>query len=489
MGWAIESCQRMPRRAREADSMRLAQRLTLSLSLLTLATVALSFGVTYVLVSREQIRDLDAALRTEAGVVSALLWQDPDVVKTLHSGRYPVADALKNLQTYAIAYDSDGKPLSWTSDSIPNPPPFTAFGVALPLPPEGHTFDFSLLHRPLRCLLIPMTAGPVRRLFIGVSRAGVEDDMNYLLSVFATLMAVAMLSTIGVASWVGRRVAGGVKQVADVARVVATGNLEVRVDARQIGSVEVRSLASDLNHMISKLDELVSAHKVFASYAAHELRSPLAAMRGELQLALRRPRSLEEYEQVLVSTLEEVEGLIALAEDLLTLARVQGSGATTETARLRDVIQEAVHVVAGIAQMRSVEIDVSPIDESLVVVGRGLDLTRALRNVLENAVAHSPNGMRVTIDVTPNGGRAVVALSDEGPGIAAEDLNHLFQPFFRGPGNKSHNIGGAGLGLAIARGIIEAQGGTVRVDTSYEAGARFIIDLQRAPAPGSAVTE
>jgi signal transduction histidine kinase len=298
-------------------------------------------------------------------------------------------------------------------------------------------------------------------------------------------MAAAVLTTIGVASWVGRRVAGGVKRVADVARVVATGNLEVRVDGENLGSSEIRSLASDLNHMISKLDELVSAHKVFASYAAHELRSPLAAMRGELQLALRRRRTSEEYERALVSALEEVEGLIALAEDLLTLARVQGSAATTETARVFEVVQEAVHVVAGIAQMRSVEIDVSPVDESLAVVGRTLDLTRALRNVLENAVAHSPNGSRVQIDVSHGQQRVIIALSDEGPGIAPEDLAHVFQPFFRGPGNKSQNIGGAGLGLAIARGIIEAQGGTVRVDPNYSAGARFVIELPQITRPAA----
>lgn len=459
--------------------MRLSRRLTISLSLLTLSTLALSFGVTYVLVSREQIRDLDSALRTEAGVVSALLWEDPAAVATLNSGRYPVADPLKNLQSYAIAYDAEGKPLSWTRDSVPNPPDFSVFGVRSPLAPEGLTFDYSMLHRPLRCIVIPITAGSARRLFVGVSRAGVEDDMNYLLKVFAMLMAVAMLSTIGVASWVGTRVASGVKRIADVARVVATGNLEVRADGQNFGSLEVKSLASDLNHMISKLDELVSAHRVFASYAAHELRSPLAAMRGELQLALRRPRTSAEYEQVLVSSLEEVEGLIALAEDLLTLARVQGSAATTEVARVVDVVQEAVRVVAGIAQMRAIEIDIVASDEAAMVAGRGLDLTRAVRNILENAVAHSPDGSHVRIDISCSQSKVCIALTDEGPGIPSEDLARVFQPFFRGHGTKSHNIGGAGLGLAIARGIIEAQGGSVRVDSGYEAGARFVIELPR----------
>jgi len=460
--------------------MRLSQRLTLSLSLLTLTTLAMSFGLTYVLVSREQIHDLDAALRTEAGVVSALLWQDPHAVATLNSGQYPVADALKNLQSYAIAYDAEGKPLIWTRDSIPSAPQYDAFGVTSPLPPEGYAFNYTILHRSLRCLALPIAAGPARRLIVGVSRAGVEDDMNYLLRLFATLMAVAVLSTIAVALLVGRRVASGVQRIADVARVVATGNLTARVDGHHLGSTEIKSLAADLNHMISKLDELVSAHKVFASYAAHELRSPLAAMRVELQLALRRTRSSVEYEQVLVSSLEEVEGLISLAEDLLTFARVQGSAATTEPARAVDVVQEAARVVAGIAQMRNVEIDLPTISESLMVTGRSLDLTRAVRNVLENAVAYSPDGSHVKLETSRRGDNVLIMIADEGPGIAPEDRVHIFQPFFRGAGNKSHNHAGAGLGLAIARGIIEGQGGSVHVDPSYSRGSRFIIELPRA---------
>jgi two-component system OmpR family sensor kinase len=471
--------------------MRLAQRLTISLSLVTLTTLAMSFGLTYVFVSREQIRDLDAALRTEAGVVSALLWQDPAIVSTLNSGRYPVADPLKNVQSYVIAYNAEGRPLSWTRDSIPNPPNFAEFAIRSPLAPEGYSFNYSMLHRPLRCIALPITAGPARRLFVGVSRAGLEDDMNYLLKLFASLMAIAVLSTIAIASLVGARVASGVRRLADVARVVATGNLAARVEGQHFGSTEIKSLASDLNHMIAKLDELVSAHKVFASYAAHELRSPLAAMRGELQLALRRRRSSDEYEQVLVSTLEEVEGLIHLAEDLLTLARVQGSATTNDTTAVLEFVQEAVRVVTGVAQMQSIEIMVSPISESLTVSGRGLDLTRVLRNVLENAVAHSPEGSRVRIDVSSDGKAVSIALTDEGPGIALEEQAHIFQPFFRGTGGKSHNVGGAGLGLAIARGIVEAQGGRLYLDTSYTEGARFVIELlqtTRAPSNQEAAT-
>ena len=139
--------------------MRLSQRLTLSLSLLTLTTLAMSFSLTYVLVSREQIHDLDAALRTEAGVVSALLWQDLQAVSTLNSGQYPVADALKNLQSYAIAYDGDGKPLIWTRDSIPTPPKFDELGVTPPLAPEGRAFNYTMLHRPLRGLVLPIKLG------------------------------------------------------------------------------------------------------------------------------------------------------------------------------------------------------------------------------------------------------------------------------------------------------------------------------------------
>ena len=465
--------------------MQLSRRLTLSLSSLTLATLAGSFGVAYLLVSREQIRDLDAALRTEAGVVSALIWQDPAAVATLNAGNVPMPDPLKDLQSYAVAYDAEGKPIIWTKDSLPKPPTLDSLDINWPLSPEGTAFNFTYFGRHLRAIVIPVASGRARRLFVAVSRAGVEDDMAYLLRLFASLMAVAMLSTVGIASWVGRRVARDVQRIAIVARQVAEGDLGARLGQGRFGSSELQSLASDLDHMVAKLAELVSAHKVFASYAAHELRSPLAALRGELQLALRRQRSVGDYEQVLASVLEDVEGLISLAEDLLTLARVQGTAGTSPNSQVSDIVQDAVRVVNGIAQMRSIDILVKGSDETLTVPGRRPDLTRVVRNLLENAVAHSPDGEPVTVEVSSNSNTVTLAMSDSGQGIPAEDQPHVFQPFFRGTSTHNNNRSGAGLGLAIARGIIEAHGGTINLDVHYTGGARFIIVLPRVEAEAS----
>ena len=459
--------------------MQLSRRLTLSLSSLTLATLAGSFGVAYLLVSREQIRDLDSALHTEAGVVSALIWQDPAAVATLNTGNVPMPDPLKDLQSYAIAYDAEGSPIIWTKDSLPKPPSMDALDINWPLAPEGITFNYTYSGRHLRAIVIPLTSGRARRLFVAVSRAGVEDDMAYLLRLFASLMAVAMLSTVGIASWVGRRVASDVQRIAIVARQVAEGDLAARLGQGRFGSTELQSLASDLDHMVAKLAELVSAHKVFASYAAHELRSPLAALRGELQLALRRQRSVGDYELVLASALEDVEGLIGLAEDLLTLARVQGAAGPPTNSHVADVVQDAVRVVNGIAQMRSIGISLTGSSEKLVVPGRRPDLTRVLRNVLENAVAHSPDGETVELEVSANVHAVTLTTSDHGPGIPAEDQPLVFQPFFRGMATQGSNRSGAGLGLAIARGIIEAHGGTIRLDGNYRDGARFVIVLPR----------
>jgi len=265
-----------------------------------------------------------------------------------------------------------------------------------------------------------------------------------------------------------------------MARQVAEGDLEARLGHRDFGSTELQSLASDLDHMVNKLSELVSAHKVFASYAAHELRSPLAALRGELQLALRRQRRAEDYEQVVASALEDVEGLISLAEDLLTLARVQGSAGAPPVSLVSELVQDAVRVVNGIAQLRSVSIQVIGSDSKDRVHGRRADLTRVLRNLLENAVAHSPDGEAVTLEVSADNDKVILAICDRGAGVRPEDRPHVFQPFYRGSTSHGNNMSGAGLGLAIARGIIEAHAGTITLDPAYERGARFVIELPRA---------
>ena len=286
------------------------------------------------------------------------------------------------------------------------------------------------------------------------------------------------------ARWLGARLAEDVDALAGAARSVARGDLTVRVAGRARGSTELRALGDDLDDMIARLDSLVASQRTFISHAAHELRSPHATLRGELQLALRRPRTAEEYHDTIEEALGEVEQLIALAEDLLVLARQQGAtaiGPRRTTTPVGEAIADALRMARGPADTRGVQL-IGPSSPLVTATVRGArpDLARAIRNLIDNAVTHSPRGGSVQVEVEGDGAQLRVAVTDEGPGVPEKDVARLFDPFFRGSLEQSGETQGAGLGLAIVREIVQAVGGSVWVDASHRPGARFVIELPLA---------
>jgi two-component system heavy metal sensor histidine kinase CusS len=271
-----------------------------------------------------------------------------------------------------------------------------------------------------------------------------------------------------------------VHAIAGVARSVSKGELRARVGDRARGSTETRELAADLDHMIAHLAALVDAQRTFVSHAAHELRSPLSTLRGELQLALRRPRDAAGYQRTIEEALVDVESLARLSEDLLVLARVQARGLDAEQAVVGEVVAEAMRLSRGPAEARRVSLEEAPDNAAsagLVVRGERGELMRALRNLVENAVAHGPADAPVTVTLVQKGDLVEIAVTDRGPGVLAEDEPHIFEPFYRGSKDRGDDRPGAGLGLAIARGIARNVGGDIVLDRTHEGGARFVLTL------------
>jgi signal transduction histidine kinase len=197
-------------------------------------------------------------------------------------------------------------------------------------------------------------------------------------------------------------------------------------------------------------------------------------------VSLRAARSTEEYRQVLTSSLEEVERLIRLAEDLLLLSR---SAAGPESPRgrveLEPLLLELFEVGVRLAQGTGVSVrlnDVAP----ATVRGDGLALHRAVLNLIENAVKYTPAGGKVELSLTTEDGRASLAVQDTGIGIAPEDAGRIFEPFLRLDAARARETGGAGLGLAIARAIVLAHGGTLTLRSEPGAGSSFVVRLPLA---------
>jgi two-component system heavy metal sensor histidine kinase CusS len=324
---------------------------------------------------------------------------------------------------------------------------------------------------------IPGHAGAV--LFLGAPRFDLDRDAAFLRRAALLVLAAAALWSAVVASWIVRRFTKGHQAVVAVARQVAAGDLSARV-SETARDAEMAQLARDVNSMIDRLSALLSSQQDFIAHAAHELRSPLTLLYGELTFALRRPRDDAAYREVIQEALDSARRLKNLAEDLLTLARV---GASPEPAgaevSARKIVEESLRTVAAEAALRDVGLRVD--GQSRAICGRPYDLERLFRNLLENAVRHSPKGGTVEARIGDHGGDVIVAIGDDGPGIDDSLRERIFEPFYRGPRESAENLPGAGLGLAIARTIARSHGGDVTLDASAPRGARFVVRLSAQP--------
>jgi signal transduction histidine kinase len=228
---------------------------------------------------------------------------------------------------------------------------------------------------------------------------------------------------------------------------------------------EVNALATTLNDMLARLEEAEQRQRALVSDAAHELRSPVASIRLQLEVALGHPEGAD-WQETAEGALEDTLRLSRLAEDLLALARLDERGgrpARREPVDLDEVVRRSVE--------RYGEAHLAFCDP-VVVRGDALDLSRVLTNLLDNAVRHTST--KVEVVLTADG---VLTVADDGPGIPAEDRERVFDRFTRLDSGRSRDEGGAGLGLAIVRETVKAHGGRVYLEDARP-GLRVVVELQ-----------
>jgi heavy metal sensor kinase len=272
-----------------------------------------------------------------------------------------------------------------------------------------------------------------------------------------------------------------VDEMAAAARRITAEDLHRRIELRGTAD-ELDRLAETLNGMLARLDEAFAHMRRFAADAAHELRTPLTVLKGGIEVALRAGRSPEEYRHVLASSLEEVDRLIRLAEDLLLLSRAAvGPERPRAAVDLEPLLLEALDLGTRLGQEHGVHVQLGAVSPAAVRADP-VALGRAVRNLVENAVKYTPAGGKVELSLATAEGHALLAVQDSGIGIAAEDRGRIFEPFVRLDSARARETGGTGLGLAIARSIVRAHGGELTLESEPGAGSRFTIRLPLAAA-------
>lgn len=444
--------------------MTLSMSFRVRTALVVLALTALTMGGAFAAVWERfvasQLSQLDGALlnvaRREAAEAAAGHLEFTDAPG-------PFANAVGPLPKFGVLYGINGAILADTGNfvTIPPMPRVAALESA---------YDFEHDGTPMRGVVVGVaTTG--RRVLLATSRLDFEEDARILARAMAVAFAVGCVWAALVAAGVATRLTREHRLVAYVARSVASGDTSARV-AFNSSDADLRQLARDLNAMIERLVGLLNVQERFIAHAAHELRTPLASLRIELEHAIRTAASMSDYDSALRGALESVERLTNLAEDLLQLARVKESS-TEDSSVLEDALADAVADVAPLGKAHSVAVVVRPFSANVRGDRRGL--ARLFRNILENAVRFSPNGGEVVVEGELTGSSVRISITDAGPGIAADDTERVFEPFARG--RSTDGADGTGLGLPIARGLARSFGGDVIARRGP--GGAILITLRR----------
>ncbi len=295
------------------------------------------------------------------------------------------------------------------------------------------------------------------------------------------LLAIVPLSVLiaSIGGWfTARRALAPVSRMRASAAAISVSSLHQRVPVGDSND-ELAQLATTFNDMIARLEETFAAQRRFVADASHDLRTPLMVIQAKLDRLLAQENFPPHVREDLRHCAGEVEHLARLANDLLLLAKAESHQLRLERERHRldELLMECVGKMKSLAANKGVSMWLD-IDEPVEILGDVVTLRRVLMNILDNAIIHSPESGTVITRLAVDGVDAVITIADNGPGIAQEDLVRVFDRFYRSDAHRTTR--GAGLGLAIARTIVEAHGGSIRVASGEGEGTTVTITLRRA---------
>lgn len=448
--------------------------------LLTVSLLVLG-GVAYVLLVYSLARDVDVALQGVARVladqakqkVSRSFPADIDAVFRQFFGTSP-------WDRYVEMRDPFGRrDPRWQSQSPSKLPlgPKARQNAEVGLP-TFETIDH-MDRYPVRLLTKPVIKGGrvISLVQVGMSLESLYVSRRRFVLIMVIVLPLGLLLA-GSGGWLlARRALAPVDGMTEAARRISAEHLAERLETTGAGD-ELDRLATTLNAMLGRLDDAFRQIRQFSADASHELQTPLTILKGELEVALRTPRSPEMYQRHLRSALEEVDRIAGLVDGLLLLARAD-AGVLRMDRRpldLAQVVREVYEQAKVLAESQSVGLGLGAVD-SVVVLGDHDRLRRLILNLVDNGIKYTPAGGRVTMALQRRETWASLEVSDTGIGIPLKEQAQVFQPFYRSAKAREQCRVGSGLGLCIAQSIAEAHGGRIRVDSTLEQGSTFTVLL------------
>jgi signal transduction histidine kinase len=464
-------------------SFRTTLALRVGLGTLALALVLALGGMLFL--RARLLSNLDASLLELAELESAYGADSVSAGFQFRQRHFRRPDFPGEREFWAQLLSSEGLPLVLSANlSAPLPiPDQAALGTAALNQPSFTTQRARLRGSSgvreiaIRTVMYPMgRAGPSHadhRLQVSTSLAPSQAEVGqFALPAIGIALIAAIFAGVGTFLIAGRALTPAL-EISRVAESIGVRELSRRVTVPG-DLAEFHRIAVAFNGLLDRIEQAVTGTRRFTADASHELRAPLTVLRGELELALSRPRSAGEYEEVLRRCLDEVMRLTRLADDLLTLARVEGGviGGARNPLDLDELVGRAVARRKSLADDRGVALEVSGTAGD--IRGDADLLVRALDGLLEHAIMASPQGGAVRVRLADGDARSV-QVTDTGPGLLPAEVSGIFQRFYRSKRSRIRSEE-SGLGLAIARAVAQRHGGSV-VYEGNDPGAAFRLSL------------
>jgi heavy metal sensor kinase len=474
--------------------MLLRVKLTLWYGLLVLAVLILLAGLRYVGQRQLLQNQIDYALRVVADIVDSSMPRRPPTKATVQKAVARIVKDYPDIELKGAVievYDGARQLIYSSSLAEQERLPLTDEMWSAAQRQQSHMVTSELPDgSEIRILTKPIFDRQTLVYVIQVGRSSREAEsslQNALLLNALFIFAAILLVSLG-GWWLTRRALAPLQTVVQTAHRISSGELSHRIEAAGYGQ-EIRELADAFNQMTGRLEASFRQITDFSDNVSHELRIPLSILRGQTEVSLRRARSEEEYRQVLLSNLEEIQRMEKIVERLLFLSRATRGEITINRAPvdLCALVSSVAAQFAAPTQQKQLRLAVeAPADDgprdlldgpaaSLVAIGDELLLRELLLNLVQNAVTATPAGGTVTLGLARRDDHFELSVVDTGCGIPPEEIQHIFERFYQV--DRSRASQGSGLGLSLCQWIAGAHGGRIVVDSAVGRGSRFTVVL------------
>jgi heavy metal sensor kinase len=425
----------------------------------------------------------DETLRSTAETVASAYVQELEEERSVAKANEVVLAQMVFPNRYVEVVDTEGRVVAWSSNLS---------GHLLIVPPQTlaevreRGVSFLVLNN-LRVALVPLSPDRTKQIgfaIVAEPLSVIEEGLRRLRRDFyAGVPLILLFASLG-GYFLARKSLSPIALMNEQTQRITAENLSSQLDVANPRD-EVGGLATTINALLARLNAAFQEQQRFIADASHELRTPIAVLRGETEVALEQERATAEYKESLALIKDEAERLSRIVENLFILARqpVDASAIVKLPVQLNDAVADCVRAAQVLATQKGLRFNVGGSLPEVKLNGDDEMLKRMLLNLLDNAVKYTPTGGEVTVTLASQNGTALIIVSDTGIGIPAAAQPHIFDRFYRVDKARSRALGGAGLGLSIARWIVEAHDGRLSVVSTPGHGSTFTVELPLKSVP------